>query len=181
MCWQHLERNRSPSPTPAGGPVAKPAITRSGMGHPLPNARETWLAPQRPIIMWHSPPAFRHTRLRVRRLGIGSAWHALHATKCYVFRLFRDFGKLGFRRKFLLNKWLWLIMSRRSFDDNYRNRMTIKELRHNQERNLSPQKPPFCPLFGAFYPHFATHSTLRAAGASRYPAPKEREWPRSLS
>ncbi len=45
MCWQRLERNRSPSPTPAGGPVAKPEITRSGMGHPLSGARETWLAP----------------------------------------------------------------------------------------------------------------------------------------
>ena len=38
-----------------------------------------------------------------------------------------------------------------------------------------------CPLFGAFYPYFAIHSTLRAAGASRYPPLKEREWPRSLS
>jgi len=37
------------------------------------------------------------------------------------------------------------------------------------------------PLFGAFYPHFAIRSALRAAGASRYPAPQEREWPRSLS
>ena len=45
MCWQCLERNRSPSPTPAGGPVAKPEINRSGMGHPLSGARETWLAP----------------------------------------------------------------------------------------------------------------------------------------
>src|SRR5271157_1701765 len=26
MCWQCLERNRSPLPTPAGGPVAKPEI-----------------------------------------------------------------------------------------------------------------------------------------------------------
>src|SRR5271166_5960403 len=111
MCWQRLERNRSPSPTPAGGPVAKPEITRSGMGHPLSGARETWLAPnvQSSCGTRHLPPAY--TRLRVRQLGIGSAWHALHATKCYVFRLFRDFGKLGFRRKFLLNRWLWLIMS----------------------------------------------------------------------
>ena len=45
MCWQCLERNRSPSPTPAEGPVAKPEINRSGMGHPLSGARETWLAP----------------------------------------------------------------------------------------------------------------------------------------
>ena len=43
--------------------------------------------------MWHSPPAIRHTRLRVRRPRIGSALHASHATKCYVFRLFREFGK----------------------------------------------------------------------------------------
>ena len=39
---------------------------------------------------------------------------------------------------------------------------------------MFPQKSPFCPLFGAFYPHFAIHSTLRAAGASRYPPLKER-------
>ena len=32
-----------------------------------------------------------------------------------------------------------------------------------------------------FYPHFAIPSALRAAGASRSPAPKEREWPRSRS
>ena len=56
--------------------------------------------------------------------------------------------------------------------------MTIKELCHNQERNLFPQKPPFCPLFGAFYSHFAIQSALRATGASRYPPPREREWPR---
>src|SRR5208282_5583998 len=53
--------------------------------------------------MWPSPPAIRHARLRARRPGIGSACHALHATKCYVFRLFREFGKPGFRRKLLIN------------------------------------------------------------------------------
>src|SRR5271165_1612726 len=40
----------------------------------------SWQPPQftshRPIIMWHSPPAIHHTRLRVRRPGIGSALHA---------------------------------------------------------------------------------------------------------
>ena len=117
MCWQRLERNRSPSPTPAGGPVAKLEITEAEWAtHSLGPGNV--VGPQRPIIMWHSPPATRYTRLRVRRLGIGSAWHALHATKCYVFRLFRDFGKLGFRCKFLLNRWLWLVISRPSFDDN---------------------------------------------------------------
>jgi len=34
---------------------------------------------------------------------------------------------------------------------------------------------PFCPPFVAFYPHFAFQSALRAAGASRDPAPKERD------
>src|SRR5271157_2443234 len=52
----------------------------------------SWQPPQftshRPIFIWHSPPAIRHTRLRVRRPGIGSAWHASHATKCYVFPAF---------------------------------------------------------------------------------------------
>ena len=37
---------------------------------------------------------------------------------------------------------------------------------------MFPQKSPFCPLFGPFYPHFVSQSALRAAGASRYPAPK---------
>jgi hypothetical protein len=46
---------------------------------------------------------------------------------------------------------------------------------------MFPQKSPFCPLFGAFYPHFAIQLALRVAGASRYTAPKQREWPRSLS
>src|SRR5208337_996589 len=31
-------------------------------------------------------------------------------------------------------------------------------------RSHFPQKPPFCPLFGSFYPHFANQSALRAAG-----------------
>src|SRR5271157_1034315 len=29
---------------------------------------------------------------------------------------------------------------------------------------MFPQKSPFCPLIGAFYPHFASQSALRAAG-----------------
>src|SRR5208283_2514220 len=82
----------------------------------------SWQPPEftahRPIIIWHSPPAIRHSRLRVRRPGMGSALPASHATKCYVFRLFREFGKPGFRRKFLINRGLWLFASRRSFDDN---------------------------------------------------------------
>ncbi len=36
----------------------------------------------------------------------------------------------------------------------------------------------FAPPFGPFYTHFAIPSALRAAGASRSPVPKEREWPR---
>ena len=38
---------------------------------------------------------------------------------------------------------------------------------------MFPQKSPFCPLFGAFYPHFVIQSALRAAGASRSPAPRK--------
>ena len=68
--------------------------------------------PSHSAPMWHSPPAIRHTRLR--RPGIGSALHALHATTCYVLGLFRNFGKPGFRRKFLMNRWLWLFVSQRS-------------------------------------------------------------------
>src|SRR5208283_2606721 len=46
-CCQRVERNRSPSPTPAGGPVAKPEITRSGRVTPFlaPGKRS---CPQRP-------------------------------------------------------------------------------------------------------------------------------------
>src|SRR5208282_2977712 len=43
--WQRVERNRSPSPTPAGGPVAKPEITSSGRVTPFLGTRETWLVP----------------------------------------------------------------------------------------------------------------------------------------
>src|SRR5208283_5326839 len=67
------------------------------------------------VFTRHSPPAIRHTRFQVRRPGIGSALHASHATKCYVFPAFREFGKSGFRRKFLMNRGLWLFVSRRSF------------------------------------------------------------------
>src|SRR5271166_931674 len=38
---------------------------------------------------------------------------------------------------------------------------------------MFPQKSPFCPLFGAFYPHFVIQSALIAAGASRSPAPRK--------
>ncbi len=44
-CCQRVERNRSSSPTPAGGSVAKPEITSSGRVTPFLGARETWLAP----------------------------------------------------------------------------------------------------------------------------------------
>ncbi len=47
--------------------------------------------------------------------GIGSAWQASHATKCYVFPAFSKIWKSGFRRKLLMNRWLWLFGSRRSF------------------------------------------------------------------
>src|SRR5271157_682229 len=42
--------------------------------------------------------------------------------------------------------------------------MTKKRLCHNQQRSIFRQKPPFFPLFGAFYPHFANQWALRAAG-----------------
>src|SRR5208337_3828869 len=32
----------------------------------------------------------------LERPGMASALHAIHARKCYVFRLFREFGKIGF-------------------------------------------------------------------------------------
>jgi len=51
--------------------------------------------------------------------------------------------------------------------------MTIKELRHNQQRSMFPQKSPFCPLFRGILPHFVIQSALRAAGASRSPAPRK--------
>ena len=39
---------------------------------------------------------------------------------------------------------------------------------------MFPQKSPFCPLFGPFYPILPSSRLFRAAGASRYPALKER-------
>ena len=42
----------------------------------------------RRIIMWHSPPANHHTRLRVRRSVIDAIFQVEHATKCYVFEVF---------------------------------------------------------------------------------------------
>jgi len=78
------------------------------------------------------PPAISHSRLRVRRPGIGSAWHASHATKCYIFPACLKIWKTRFWRKFLMNRWLWLYASGCSFDDNERNCMIIKELRHSQ-------------------------------------------------
>src|SRR5271157_1481174 len=116
----------------------------------------------------------------LERPGIGSALHASHATKCYVFPAFLRIWKTRFWRKLLINRELWPFVSRSSFDENQRNSMTTKELRHSQSRSFFRQKPQFCPFFGAFYPHFANQSALRAARASRYPAPKERAWPRSL-
>src|SRR5271157_296732 len=37
-----------------------------------------------------------------------------------------------------------------------------KELRRHEPRSIFPPKPPFRPLFGAFYPHPAYKSALRA-------------------
>ena len=51
----------------------------------------------------------------LERPGIGSAWQASQATKCYVFPAFSKIWKSGFRRKLLMNRWLWLFGSRRSF------------------------------------------------------------------
>ncbi len=48
-------------------------------------------------------------------------WVPLACVTCYEmlrFSAFSRFWKLGFRRKFLLNRWLWLVISRPSFDDN---------------------------------------------------------------
>jgi len=58
--------------------------------------------------------------------------------------------------------------------------MTIKELRHNQQRSLFPQNAQFCPFWGHFTP-ILLPTDLTSVGAICYPAPEEREWPRSLS
>src|SRR5208337_3411233 len=63
----------------------------------------------------------------LKRPGMGSAWHALHATKCYVFPAVREFGKPCFRRKFLMNRRLWLFVSRHSF------RRQLTQLHGNKE------------------------------------------------
>ncbi len=73
--------------------------------------------------------------------------------------------------------------------------MILKELSHNQQRSmLSPNValstpfrailPPIRLTFGFGRRLLATDYwplVLRAAGASRFPAPKETGWPRSLS
>src|SRR5271166_4457586 len=89
-------KESKPVAHPCRGPGGQAGDYRKRNGPPTLWRPGNVVGPQRPIIMWHSPPAIRHTRLRVRRLGIGSAWHALHATKCYVFRLFREFRIPGF-------------------------------------------------------------------------------------
>ena len=91
MCWQRLERNRSPSPTPAGGPVAKPEITRSGMGHPLSARRETWLAPnvQSSSGTRHLPPAIPDSEFGDSELGpLGIRYMLRNAT---FFGFFENF------------------------------------------------------------------------------------------
>jgi len=117
MCRQRLERNRSPSPTPAGGPVAKPEITISGMGHPLSGARETWLAPnvQSSCGTRHPPSAIPDSEFETRN------WVRFACVTCCEmlrFSAFREFGKPRFRRKLLINNGLWQAVSRPSFDDN---------------------------------------------------------------
>ena len=70
-CWQRLERNRSPSLTPAGGPVTKPEITRAeGATNFL--ARETWLAPndlQAPVLAPHASRPTPHVPCRRPEIG----------------------------------------------------------------------------------------------------------------
>src|SRR5208337_185351 len=73
-----------------------------------------------------SPPTFHAPRSSgsavdaARRAGYSTPHPAAgqHATKCYVFGPFREFGKPGVRRKLLINRWLWRIVSRSSFDEN---------------------------------------------------------------
>src|SRR5271166_2794703 len=92
MCWQCLERNRSPSPTPAGGPVAKPEINRSGMGHPLSGARETWLAPnvQSSCGTRHLPTALPDAEFGDPELGpLGMGYMLRNAT---FFGFFENLG-----------------------------------------------------------------------------------------
>src|SRR5271157_983846 len=73
-------KESKPVAHPCRGPGGQAGDYRKRNGPPTLWRPGNVVGPQRPIIMWHSPPAIRHTRLRVRRLGIGSAWHALHAT-----------------------------------------------------------------------------------------------------
>ena len=134
-----LERNRSPSPTPAGGPVAKPEITGSGMGHPLSGARETWLAPnvQSSCGTRHLPSAIPDSEFGDSELGpLGMRYMLrLACVTCYEMLRFSAFSRISntrLRRKLLINKGLRLVASGCSFDENQRKRMTIKELRHSQ-------------------------------------------------
>jgi len=51
-----------------------------------------------------------------------------------------------------------------------------KELRRYELRSIFPQKPPFRPHFGAFYPHPAHKSALRVEGATHSLATKKPGW-----
>jgi len=60
----------------------------------------------------------------------------------------------------------------------YRHKCNLqKELRRFEPRSIFPNKPPFRPQFGPFYPHPANKSALGAEGATHSLAPKKPGWP----
>jgi len=60
----------------------------------------------------------------------------------------------------------------------YRHKYSLqKELRRHEPRSRFPQRSPFRPLFGAFYPDPAHKSALRAEAATDCLAPGKPDWP----
>src|SRR5208337_3830396 len=70
----------------------------------------------------------------------------------------------------LASVFLWTRVGR----DFGHNCISIQELRRLDIRSMFPPKSPFRALFGAFYPHPAHQSALRAEGATHFLAPGQR-------
>ena len=143
----------------------------------------TVLVPQTALLSPHAPRPTPHAprSLGVRRRCRVPSWvqhpppgRGQHATTCYVFRFRQKFGEPGFRRKLILNHEFTSISPLTLVERNCRlNCMLIQELRRYDPRGRLRKKPPFRPLFGAFYPHPAHKSALRAEWATHFSGTRE--------
>ena len=108
-------------------------------------------------------------------------WVGFACVTCYEMLRFSGLLKIwNIFDKFLMNKWLWLYVISSFFRQKLTQLHGIKELCHNQLRSRFPQNPPFCPLFGPFYPHFASHGSASCRG-HLLPGTEGKKSPHSLS